>query len=97
MLSLLPTPFWDTNTQMTAAGIEPTGLAVKRTFGKKLRRPKQPANLSLLSKRPKPQKYNKSYKGDINERNRGKDSNPQCPLRHPDFRYLSFQFLTLPF
>ena len=56
MLSLLPTPFWDTNTQMTVAGIEPTGLAVKRTFGKKLRRPKQPANLSLLSKRPKSRK-----------------------------------------
>ena len=56
MLSLLPTPFWDTNTQMTVAGIEPTGLAVKRMFGKKIRRPKQPANLSLLSKRPKPQK-----------------------------------------
>ena len=34
MLSLLPTPFWDTNTQMTVAGIEPAGLAVKRTFGK---------------------------------------------------------------
>nr|DAR80661.1 MAG TPA: hypothetical protein [Caudoviricetes sp.] len=30
-------------------------------------------------------KYNK-YKGDVNERNRGRDSNPQCPLRHPDFR-----------
>ena len=56
MLSQLPTPLWDTNTQMTVAGIEPTGLAVKRTFGKKLRRPKQPANLSLLSKRPKSQK-----------------------------------------
>ena len=37
MLSLLPTPFWDTNTQMTVAGIEPTGLAVKRTFGKKIK------------------------------------------------------------
>ena len=34
MLSLLPTPFWDTNTQMTVAGIEPAGLAVKRTLGK---------------------------------------------------------------
>ena len=34
MLSLLPTPFWDTITQMTVAGIEPAGLAVKRTFGK---------------------------------------------------------------
>ena len=31
------------------------------------------------------EKYNK-YKGDVNERNRGRDSNPQCPLRHPDFR-----------
>lgn len=41
-------------------------------------------------------KYNKD-KGDVNERNRGKDSNHQCPLRHSDFRYLSFQFLTLPF
>lgn len=30
-------------------------------------------------------KYNKD-KGDANERNRGRDSNPQCPLRHPDFR-----------
>ena len=30
-------------------------------------------------------KYNKD-KGDVNERNRGRDSNPQCPLRHPDFR-----------
>ncbi len=37
MLSLLPTPFWDTITQMTVAGIEPTGLAVKRTFGKKIK------------------------------------------------------------
>ena len=37
MLSLLPTPFWDTNTQMTVAGIEPTGLAVKRTLGKKIK------------------------------------------------------------
>ena len=26
--------FRDTNTQMTVAGIEPAGLAVKRTFGK---------------------------------------------------------------
>lgn len=37
-----------------SVGFEPTGLAVKRMFGKKLRRPKQPANLSLLSKRPEP-------------------------------------------
>ena len=37
MLSLLPTPFWDTNTHMTVAGIEPAGLAVKRTLGKNLK------------------------------------------------------------
>ena len=77
MLSLLPTPFWDTNTQMTAAGIEPTGLAVKRTLGKNFKG--DPNNLLTCPYclRGRNLENKMKNKGDVNERNRGRDSNPQ--------------------
>ena len=55
MLSPLPTPFWDTNTQMAMSGIEP-----KETLERKSLYACHRQNEAEAS-----EKYNK-YKGDIN-------------------------------
>ena len=64
MLSLLPTPFWDTNTQTAMPGIEPKG-----NIGEK------PLTCHRQNEAETSEKYNK-YKGDVNERNRGRDLRP---------------------